>query len=366
MLAWALIALLPAPSLLAQETPKFVVNEDCQVFDIAADGSIVYSVPRMKRIKRLVIERDDIGIATPSGQTRRIVDADKFMPIPPAAGYEVNSLSWSPDGHRIAVSMTLQKPPAEYEEDQKNQKKEKDENRDSNISLAALPGGKAIVLFDDDGHEIQVAGSKTRFIENATSAAWLADGATIVYLAGTPSQVVRVRPADGQITILFQGHSFDAIAWDARRNRAFAVGRNLSLTGQLALVELDLVRETVTEIARLENYQSALSVSPSGKKVGFFENGDTIEVIDTANPSKAVRVRAGMGRFEWSRDENRLLLKRGPEDRSNDLVWIGLHDGTFTPMLHGLTFHDFQIAPSGESLGVTVPGKRVLKVYALR
>ena len=346
----------------AQDALKSVVDEDCQVFDIAADNSVVFATPRIKRSNRLILERDDIGIATPSGKTHRIVDADKFMPIPPAQGYQVDSLSWSPDGHRIAVSMTLQKPPPDYQEETK---KQKDENRDSNVFLATVARGKAVALLDDDGHEIPVAGSKTRFIEDAHSATWLADGATVVYLTGAPWKIVRLRPADGQSTILFQGHTFDAIAWDARRNRAFAIGKNLSLTGRLTLVELDLVRETVTEIARLEKYESSLSISPSGKKVGFFEDGDTIEVIDTAHPSSPVRVRAGMGHFGWSRDERRLLLKRGPADRSNDLVWIGLYDGTFTPMLHGLTFRDFQIAPDGASVGVTVPGKRVLKVYAL-
>ncbi|MBZ5501140.1 MAG: hypothetical protein LAN59_02720 [Acidobacteriia bacterium] len=346
----------------AQDTPKSVVEEDCQVFDIAADNSVVYATPRIKRSKQLVIERDDIGIATASGKTRRIVEADKFISDPPGSGYQVDSLSWSPDGHRIAVGITLQKAPPDYHEDTK---KQKDENRDSNVFMAAVAAGKAIALLDNEGHEIPVAGSKTRFIENATSATWLADGATVVYLTEAPWKIVRVRPADGQATTLFQGHTFDAVAWDARRNRAFAIGKNLSLTGRLALVELDLVHETVTEIARLEKYESALSVSPSGTKIGFFEDGDTIEVIDTAHPSSPVRVRAGMGRFGWSRDERRLLLKRGSPDRSNDLVWVGLYDGTFTPILHGLTFRDFQIAPDGGSVGVTVPGKRVLKVFAL-
>lgn len=346
----------------AQDTPKSVVEEDCQVFDIAADNSVVYATPRIKRSKQLVIERDDIGIATASGKTRRIVEADKFISDPPGSGYQVDSLSWSPDGHRIAVGITLQKAPPDYHEDTK---KQKDENRDSNVFMAAVAAGKAIALLDNEGHEIPVAGSKTRFIENATSATWLADGATVVYLTEAPWKIVRVRPADGQATTLFQGHTFDAVAWDARRNRAFAIGKNLSLTGRLTLVELDLVHETVTEIARLEKYESALSVSPSGTKIGFFEDGDTIEVIDTAHPSSPVRVRAGMGRFGWSRDERRLLLKRGSPDRSNDLVWVGLYDGTFTPILHGLTFRDFQIAPDGGSVGVTVPGKRVLKVFAL-
>ena len=356
---------LALPSLLrAQETPRFVVDEDCQVFDIAADHFIVYASPRIKRINKLILERDDIGVAASSGKGRRIVEADKFMPVPPLEGYQVDALSWSPDGQRIAVSMTLQKPPADYQEETKKSKK-KDENRDSNVDVTPVAEAKAVALLDAEGHEIRVAGSKDRFIQNAANATWLADGATVVYLSGSPVQIVRVRPGDGQTTTLFQGHTFDTVVWDARRNRAFAVGKNLSLTGRLTLVELDLLHEMVTEIAQLDKYDSALSVSPSGTKIGFFEDGDTIVVMNIAHPSQSLRVRAGKGRFQWSRDERSVLLKRGPPDRSGDLVWVGLYDDSFTPLLHSLIFHDFQIVPGGESVAVTMPGRRTLKVYSL-
>jgi hypothetical protein len=126
------------------------------------------------------------------------------------------------------------------------------------------------------------------------------------------------------------------------------------------------VHESVREIARIDAYQGELSLSPSGKKVGFFEDGDTLEVRDLANPSKAIRVRAGFGRFQWSRDETRILLKRGPPEKSNDLVWVGLYDESFVPALHGLLFHAFSIAPDGESVAVTEPGKGVLKLYRLQ
>jgi hypothetical protein len=361
------VLFLYSPALRAQDNPKLVIDEDCQAFDIAPNNAIVYAVPRIKRIKKLIIERDDISIATDRGQTKRIVEADKFMPIPPPAGYVVNSLVWSPDGQRIAVNLTLQQPPPGYEATTgKDKDKNKEEDRQDDAPTASVGGGKAIALLDADGREIRVAGSQTRFIENATSAAWLADGVTVVYLTGAPLQIARVRPSDGKTGTLFEGHGFNAVVWDASRNRAFAIGENLSVRGGLVLVALDLVRETVTQIAQIENYQGALSLSPSGKKIAFFENGDTIEVIDIANPSKPLRVRAGFGIFQWSRDERRVLLKRGPEERSNILVWVGLYDGSFVPALHDLVFHAFDIAPDGESLAITEPGKRVLKAYPLR
>jgi hypothetical protein len=59
-------------------------------------------------------------------------------------------------------------------------------------------------------------------------------------------------------------------------------------------------------------------------------------------------------------------LKRGPDERSNDLVWVGIADGSFTSVLHDLGFSDFQIMPDGTSIAVTDPGKRILKVFPLQ
>ena len=349
----------------AQDNPKFVINDDCQVFDIAPNNAIVYAVPHLKRIRRLVLERDDISIAVPPGKERHIVDADKFLPPAPPAGFVVNSLSWSPDGRRVAVSMTLQQAPAGFMDKQAEKKRGNMDDAEENTPILPAGGGKAIALLEDDGREIKVAGSKTRFIEGGVDAAWLADGSTAVYLTGGPPWAIsRVRPEDGKDVTLFEGHKFDAVVWDAKRNQAFAIG-DLSLHGQQTLLRLDLLHETVTEIARVKNYQGSLTVSPSGEKVGFFEDGDTVNVIDTVHPSQPLRVRTGYGRFGWSRDQRRILLKRGPEDRSNILMWVGLYDGTFTSILHGLEFHDFEIAPDGETIAVTVPGKRVLKLYPL-
>lgn len=349
----AAIALLPVPAR-AQDKPTLVIEEDCQAFAISQDNRIVYAVPRIKRVKKVVIERDDIWISTLTGKQNRIVEVDKFMPVPPPSTYVVNSLAWSPDGRRITANMTVTKAPPAFSED-------------DSAPPPSPEGTKSIALLDEDGREIKVEGSKTRFIENATNGAWLADGVSVVYLTGIgPYKIVRVNPAAGKTTTLFEEHSFDDILWDAKNNRAFAVGKNLSLSGRLALVELDLLHETVREVARLEDYQGKLSLSPSGKRIGYFKDGDTIEVRNLDNPSKPIQASAGLGRFQWNRDEKRVLLKRGPDERSNDLVWVGLSDGTFTPILHDLRFTDFQITPDGESIAVTDPGKRILKVFPLQ
>jgi hypothetical protein len=347
LVAVSFIIFAGASASFAQEKPRFTFEEDVATFAISQENKIACAVPRMKRVKKIVIERDDIWVVTPSGGKKRILEGDKFMPVPPPSQYVVDSLAWSPDGRRIAMNITVQIISTE--------------------DTADITGGKQIALLEEDGQEIKVAGSKSRFIEDAWNGAWLADGQTVVYLTGIgPFKIMRVRPADGKIIELFEGHTFDAVTWDSKRNQAFAVGRNLSVSGRLALVQLDLVNETVREISRLEEFFGRLSVASSGKRVGYFENGDTITVIDVANPQRPARVRAGIGRFEIARDERRVLLKRGPEEKSGDLVWVGLTDGSFRPILHAILVRDFRITPDGESIVVTDPGRRILKVYPLQ
>jgi Tol biopolymer transport system component len=324
-----------------------VFEEDVSTFAVGPENKIVCAVPHLKRIKKVIIERDDIYVISPNGGKKRIVDGEKFMPAPPPTTYIVDSLAWSPDGRRIAMSMNVQPLASD--------------------DTSSPSGGKQVALLEEEGGEIRVSGSKTRFIEDAWDPAWLADNSTVVYLTGVSGlKIMRLRPSDGKSTALFEGHSFDSVTWDAKRNQAFAVGRGLSISGREVLLQLDLVNETVRELSRVEDIRGNVTVSPSGKHIGYFENGDTILVMDLANPQKPMRVRAGIGRFEFGRDEMHVLLKRGAEDRSADLVWVGIQDGTFRPILHDLTVNDFHITPDGEDLVVTDPGKRILKVYPLQ
>ncbi len=371
-LATAIAALLFAPAALAQNTPKAVIDQDCSAFAISPQNDIVYAVPHLHFIQKYILERDDIYVATANGKVNRIVDSNKFIPAPPVEGYAVHSFSWSPDGKRIAVNMTLLPLPPRLEESieekhekHKNKKKRDDSSDDDDYMPPpkAAPGGNVIALFDSNGQQIPVSGSKSQFIDHGTNAAWLNDDQTVVYTVG--AQLMSVRPSDGTTTKLFEGHSFQAVAWDAARNRAFAVSEDITVQSGLYLVALDLLKQTVTPIARLQSYDSSLTVSPSGTKVGFFANGDTIEVINVNDPGKPQLVNAGLGFFQFDHDEEHVLLKRGPEGQSNDLVWVGLNDDSFVPALHDLEYHAFEISPDGYSLAVTEPGKRVLKIFPL-
>jgi len=330
----------------AQDKPLMQISHDCEVFAISSQGKIVCASPRVKRVKKIVIQRADVWVAEPNGKEKLIIDSEKFMPAVNPESYIVNTLSWSPDGSRIAMSITTEKPTPEE---------------------GSASTTRSVALLEDDGREIKIEGSKTRFLDDAANAAWLPDNVNVVYLTGAgPYKIGRVSTVTGQSSTLFEGHPFEAVVWDTKRNQAFAVGRNLTPTGRESIVQLDLLHETLTEVSRSDTYQGVLSLSPSGKKIAFFEDGDTIEVHDFENPSKPLRIRVGMGVFGWSRDERRVLLKRGPADKSGELVWVGLDDGTFVSALHGLEYHAFEIAPDGESIAVTEPGKEVLRVYPLQ
>jgi hypothetical protein len=379
------LASLLASRLLAQAKPVMTIEADCQAFAIAPDNKIVYAVRRIHGVKKLVIERDDIWVATPDGKRKRILEGEKWMPKAEKASYAIQSLAWSPDSRRIAVGMTM-----------------------STISkdLSAITAGaNVMLLLDEDGREINVAGAgpkpaapapaaaapsaapakpgfsssddassasqepsgpapRASVVQDTASAAWLADGESLVFLSAVqPFQISRMRPSDGKKTLLFEGHAYQAVVWDTSRNQAFAVGQGLR--GGLALIQLDLVHETLRELARLNAYESSLVVSGSGKKVGYFIDGDTMEVRDVARPEKPIDVRTGGGRFEFSKDDTKVLLKRGPARQSNDLVWITLPNGDFHPFMHDILFHNFEITPDGNSVALTQPGKEILMVYKL-
>lgn len=353
---------------LAQEAPTRTIDADTTQFAIAPDNSIAFSISKLKHFDKITIERDELWVSSPRGKFKQIIDPDKFMPAPPPTTYVIQSIAWSPDSQRLSLSMLSKTFP--WEPKVKGKKRGQlddddiDNTYDDNANVAsAVGGGNVIALLDQDGHEIKVANSKTRFIQGGLSGTWLADGKTFVYVNGN-GQIVRVTPDDGKSTTLFDQKRFEAIGWDAARNRAFAVGEGLS--GRLMLIQLGLLDETIAEIIPIDQFKgNSLTVSATGKAVGFFSDGDTIEMINLASPSKPIHVHTGPGRFEFDHDDRRILIKRGTQGQSNDLVWVRLDDGNFSPILHDLIYHDFHIAPDGSSVGVVDVGKGILRIYPL-
>ncbi len=371
LLPLSVLALCTTASLCAPQTHTLTVDETCTAFAYAPDGRIAYSVRHILTTKRLEMQRDDIWVLGLDGKRRRIVNGEKFAQGPTrfsgpvAFSYAIQSMRWSPDGTRLTVEMLTSQ--------MVNQRGDTQE-------------GALTLLLDENGKEIKIAGAES-VIPEGVNATWLADGVTVVYLqeAVKPKllySIHSVRPVAGRGGVLFADHAFVAVAWNAQQNAAVAVERDRSLSGPPRLVALDLGKETHRELASLAGFVGGLSLSPSGEKVAYFRDHEVLEILEVASPERVARLRVAYGAYQWTRDERRILLKRGPERRTGDLAWVSLPpldssstkpgsaptvaEADLQPALHGLTFRDFELSPDGRFLGVIQPGKRNLLVYPVQ
>jgi hypothetical protein len=329
--------------------PTLTIDEDCAAFEFAPDGRIAYAVRHLMKTKHYDLERDDIWVTSPDGKRKRIVEGEKLVKSSTPYSYAIHAISWSPDSHRLAVEMLT-----DQVIDEKGTTRE----------------GQLVDLMDDEGKEINIAGTKNSALENAYQAVWLGDGQTVAYLEEVVKPkllfgISTVRPAGGRGGSILEGHTFTAVSWDAKHNSAVAIERDRSLTGPIKLVQFDLIRQSVKDVAVLDGFIGQLVLSPSATKVAYFHDGNTLEVRDLSSPGQAARVTAAFGRYEWAPDEKRVLLKRGATNKSSDLIWVHIPGGNFDPVLHDLLFRDFSISADGRWLGVTQPGKRILMVYPL-
>src|SRR5713101_8731579 len=276
--------------------------------------------------------------------------------------YIVDSLRWSPNGRMILVQLFT--------------------------TTVVDDSGKAedsfqTLLLDDSGKEIRINKGDS-VIPDAANATWLPDNSTIAYLSESVKprllfSLKFTRPSIGALRSSYEGRTFRDIAWLPGVNSAIAVEQDRALTGPSRLQRLDLLSDDAKELATLETYEGGISVSPSGKKVAYFMDKEILEIRDLTSPNRVARIRIGLGVFRWSPDESRILLKRGLEKKSGDLVWIDLpplipvpanHEIPVSepqpiPILHGISFRDFAISPDGRSLAVVITGKRSLLVFPL-
>jgi hypothetical protein len=376
------------------DRPSVNIDEDVTAFAFAPDGRVVYSVRRMYRNKKYDMQRDDIYLRDTGGRTKRIFQGEKFTVLKPFTPRE-NEASEEVD-----------------EKGKKRKKSQEEKDRPSTPPFTYLvegfsfsPNGRLVLVqllsstiledsghpqdermtlvLDDSGREIKLSGDNA-VIHNARDAMWLTDGATMVYLteAVQPNLLFSFKFANvktGPAGPVFEGRTFMAAAKIPHSNSAIAIERDRNMSGPPRLQRLELLAQEDKEIATLDGYETGLSVSPSGKRVAYFIDKEVLEVRDLENPNRLVRVRIGLGAVEWSSDEQHLLIKRSPERKSGDLVWIALPQLAAAkgadqipvvqpepvPILHGLTFRDFSISPDGRTLGVIPPGKRNLLLFPL-
>jgi hypothetical protein len=387
------------PASIAQslDKPTLTIDEDITAFAFAPDGRIVYSVRRMFRNKKYDMQRDDIWIQDTGGHRKRIFQGEHFTvagpmtpvdserssdevdekgkkgkkdkrekdkPLAPPFTYIVSGFNFSPNGRMVLVELLTS-----------TIMRESDHQQDERMTL----------VLDESGREIKLSGDNA-VIHEAADPMWLNDNATIVYLTEIlkPNVLFSYKFANvrtGPAGPAFEGRTFVASVPIPHSNSAIGIEREKSLSGPPRLQRLELLAQDDKELATLDGYETGLSVSPSGKRVAYFIDKEVLEVRDLEKPNRLARVRIGLGAVQWSADESYLLIKRSPERKSGELVWIqlppladaaGKHSDQIPvvqpdpiPILHGLTFRDFAISPNGSMLAVVPPGKRNLLLFPL-
>jgi len=344
------------------DKPLLNIDDDISAFAFAPDGRIVYSARHHFHTKQYDLERDDIWLQETGGKRRRLLQGEKFSRGNTPFSYIIDSFRWSPNGRLILAQLFTTSIVDEHGPPQ-----------DSIMTLA----------MEDNGKEIRL-GANDSLLKDAYDATFLIDNATIVYLTEIVKPKVLfsfkyINIAAGPTGFVFEGRTFLDADPIRRTNVAIGVERDRNLTGPPRLQRLELLAQDDRELATLDGYEGGVTVSPSGKKVAYYIDKEVLEVRDLADLNKIARLRVGLGTFQWSPDETRILLKRAPEKKSGDLVWIDIPaltahaaqdkeipvtQPTFIPILHGLTFRDFAITPDGK-LAVIAPGKRNLLVFPL-
>ncbi|MGB6484153.1 MAG: hypothetical protein WBE86_11775 [Candidatus Acidiferrales bacterium] len=346
-----LAALVSAPRLEAQLKPLASIELDCRAFAVSSDGLTACVVFHQLGFKKTTIERDNIWTVTRDGKKRKeIVDGQRLVQTDIPFSFKIRGIAFSPNGDLMTLQMNI----AELTDPQ-----------------GSIQESKLVDLMNIQGKEIPVVGTKTSVIENAVQATWLADDETVVYLLPSDEddllyQIGLTHPHQGKGSAIFAGHLFTAVAWDPVHNGAVAVERDKDFDEPVKLVRLDLIHQTDTPLADLPAYLGQLALSPSGNKVAYFVDGETLEIRSLDHPQTAVTVHCAYGTFAWGPDENRILLKRGSEKNANDLVWVSIPDGNLTPILHDLIFGSFALSPDGRTIAVAEPGSNHVEIYPLQ
>ncbi len=358
-----LLWLIPFPvRVVGQNLDKPVMNVDDEVtaFAYAPDGRIVFSVRRMFKNKKYDMQRDDIFIAEANGKRRRILEGQKFTHGDKPFTYQVESFTWSPNGHIIAVQLftTTVDPEDEHHDDL-----------------------RALLLLDDSGHELHPKGPDP-LVTEAEQPMWLRDNGSLVYLTEELStrelfSMGYLYMSGGPPTKAFEGRTFAAAVRIPGSNSAIAIERDRNMEGPPRMQKLDLLAQEDKELATLDAYAGGLSISPSGTKAAYFLDREVLEIRDLEKPTHVARMRVGLGVLQWNAEETEIYVKRTVEKKSADLVsfqvpgLVAFRQGQVVPvlepeprqLLHGLAVREYGLSADGRYLAVVLPGRRNLQVF---
>ena len=141
--------------------------------------------------------------------------------------------------------------------------------------------------------------------------------------SGGLSQINALRPADGKKRVLLRGITFAAVAWDTKRNQAFAIEENTTVgRGRRKSCSWIWLAERVTELGTVEEYAGFLTVAPSAAKIAYFKDGDTLEVRDVVGPARPVVVRVAIGEFQWDAGRAAYFVEARAAAASRT-IWFG-------------------------------------------
>ena len=342
--------------------PVLTVDEEVTAFAYALDGRIAYSVKHMYKAKKYDLERDDIFMLDTSGKKKKIFSGEKFSTGDKPLTYLIESFTWSPNSKILAVQM--------------------------NTITVDLEDGhteeaRALLFIDDSGRELRPAGKGV--LLDAENPLWLRDNATVVYMkeevpvrALFSMQYVNIY--SGPAGKAFEGRTFAAAGRISGTNAAVAVERDRNMDGPARLQMLELLAQDDKEVATLDAYAGGLCLSPTGTYAAYYLDNEVLEIRDVSAPKRVVRLRIGLGVLQWSADETKIYLKRTIEKKSADLVVftvphlvayanraeVPVIEPTPDFLLHGLTIREYGVSPDGRFIGIILPGKRNLQIFAMK
>ena len=348
----------------AQEVskPVMTVDEEVTAFAYALDGRIVYSVRRMYKAKKYDLERDDIFILDTNGKKKKIFSGEKFSTGDKPLTYLIESFTWSPNSKIIAVQMNT---------------------ITVDIDDGHTEEARALLFLEDSGKEIRPVAKGV--LLNAENPLWLRDNTTLVYLSEdvAPRSLFSMQFVNlysGPAGKAFEGRTFAAAVRVSGTNSAIAVERDRNMDGPPRLQRLELLAQDDKEVATLDAYAGGLTISPSGSFAAYYLDNEVLEIREIGAPKRIARMRIGLGVVQWSADDKYIYLKRTIEKKSADLVVfavpplaayephaeVPVSEPTPDFLLHGLTVREYVVSPDGRFIGIVLPGKRNLQIFAMK